>query len=382
MFLEILKRENPKLIKCALNLWKDGKVEADSYLIDLDTLFANADLLLKKAHNLGIKLYAMTKQIGRNPYIAKKLVEMGYEGIVAVDFREAETLYKQGVKVSHVGHLVQIPDNKIKDFLKMDIEVITVYSLEKAKKIDEAAKSLGIRQKILLKIVDEDSLLYDSQESGFYLDTLPRVIEKILKMGNIELEGLTSFPCVLYKDNIPKGTSNLKTLAEGKRRAEKNGINLNQINAPSATSFETLDILAKHNCTHGEPGHALTGTTPNLDEGNRKEKLAILYLSEVSHNFDGKSYCYGGGYYRRGHLAKSLVYVEKEWKEVEVITPKDESIDYHIGLRGEVEVGSLALMAFRTQIFVTRSKVVLIEGLNSKNPKIIGNYSSLGDRID
>ena len=29
---------------------------------------------------------------------------------------------------------------------------------------------------------------------------------------------------------------------------------------------------------------------------------ALVYVSEISHNLDGHSYFYGGGYYRRGHF--------------------------------------------------------------------------------
>ena len=38
-------------------------------------------------------------------------------------------------------------------------------------------------------------------------------------------------------------------------------------------------------------------------------------------------------------------------------------------------------MAFRFQIFVTRSNVVLLSGLKNNNPKIEGIYNSLGDEV-
>lgn len=51
----------------------------------------------------------MTKQFGRNPLIAQAIVESGIEKAVAVDPWEALSLSKNGIKIGHVGHLVQIP---------------------------------------------------------------------------------------------------------------------------------------------------------------------------------------------------------------------------------------------------------------------------------
>jgi predicted amino acid racemase len=52
----------------------------------------------------------------------------------------------------------------------------------------------------------------------------------------------------------------------------------------------------------------LTGTIPSNQKGDQPERIAMLWLSEISHNFRGDSYCYGGGYYRRGHAQNALVF--------------------------------------------------------------------------
>lgn len=377
MFLHLLKEENKDLINIAKSLWEEGRVEADSYIIDLDTLFENSQKLLDKGREKNIKLYAMTKQIGRNPYIAKKLVEMGYEGIVAVDYREGEELIKKGVKVSHVGHLVQIPSNKLEFFIKNNVEVITCYTIEKIKEVAKIAIKLGKVQKILLRVVGKDDIIYESQEGGFLLEKLGEVIDEIRKIEGVEVEGLTAFPCILYKNSIPENTNNLLSLSKGKEVLEEKGIKINQLNAPSATCIETLDILSKFGVTHGEPGHSLSGTMPNYLLGKREEKIAITYLSEVSHYYRDKSYAFGGGRYPRGYINKALVF-DGSWNEIDVTSPSGDSIDYYFTLEEKMPVGSLVLMAFRTQIFVTRSKVVLVEGIKSGNVNIIGIYDSQG----
>ena len=73
-------------------------------------------------------------------------------------------------------------------------------------------------------------------------------------------------------------------------------------------------------------------------------------------------------------VGKSL----EDSKELTVIPPTDESIDYHFGISDECAVGDTAIMAFRFQIFVTRSDVVLVKGIRKGCPEIIGIYDSQG----
>jgi predicted amino acid racemase len=42
----------------------------------------NGKLLLKTAQQYGISLYVMTKQIGRNPWLAEKLLALGYQALL------------------------------------------------------------------------------------------------------------------------------------------------------------------------------------------------------------------------------------------------------------------------------------------------------------
>ena len=51
----------------------------------------------------------MTKQFGRNPYVAQKIHDAGIEKAVVVDFKEALIMMEQGLPLGNVGHLVQIP---------------------------------------------------------------------------------------------------------------------------------------------------------------------------------------------------------------------------------------------------------------------------------
>lgn len=386
MFLEALQKQNPALINAAFSLFKQGKLLPDTTVIDVDQLLENAQQIKQDAHRYGIKLFAMTKQIGRNPLLAKLLVEeCGFDGIVCVDFKEARLMAAHGLPIANVGHLVQPPTNMVERLVgQIRPQVITVYSLEKAQQISDAAVKYGVNQALLLKFFHRRDRLYTNQESGFPLSDLDAVVSEIEAMPNITLAGITHFPCFLYDSASGKTepTPNLTTLVETKTALEKLGYTNLQINAPSATSCETMPLLAAHHCTHGEPGHALTGTIPANIHGEKREKVAMLYLSEISHHYGNDSYCFAGGYYRRGALENGLLPTESSYQKVSVYNDDADSIDYHLRLSGLYPVGTPVVMAYRTQVFVTRSDVALITGVSSGQPQIIAIYDALGNPVE
>jgi len=385
MFLDITLRRNRNLVQTAFELHQNGSIEPDTYILDVDAILYNAKCIKKEADKYGIKLYFMTKQFGRNPYIASEIMELGYDGAVAVDWREAKTLAENGIKLGHVGHLVQIPSNDIENILLQKPEVITVYSVEKAKQISEAAKKMNMTQNVMLRVIDKDDILYPAQYGGFYLNELLEKAAIIATMPNIKVYGITSFPCFLYNadsKSIEK-THNMDTLCVAKVALEKElNLKLEEINTPSATCTSTIEKIYNSGGTHGEPGHGLTGTTPLHALRDEVELPAIVYVSEISHNLDESSYCYGGGYYRRSKTVNALVGRNVESaKKLELETPSLESIDYYLGLKGNAKVSDTAIFASRSQVFVTRSHVAVVRGIQKGRPEIVGIYDSLGRQI-
>lgn len=382
MFIEALKKQNPKLIEAATHFWQRGEILPDSYIIDVDQVISNGQKLLATAQVNGIELYAMTKQIGRNPFLAKKLIELGYRGVVAVDFKEADTLSEHHIPLSHLGHLVQIPDALIKPLLQAEPEVITLFSLEKAAKVSAVALTLNRVQPVLLKFTRDGDNLYPGQEAGFDFNKIEQTVTEIKKLSGIQIVGLTHFPCLLWNEEqqTTQITPNLQTLMESARALSSLGIDVKQINGPSASSISTLPLLAQNGITHTEPGHAFTGTIPANQFGTQPEKIAMVYLTEVSHQFAGKTYCFGGGYYRRGNAKNALVRMsDNQYQSADILPLDSSSIDYHIPLAGQFPIGSAVVMCFRTQIFVTRSDVVLISGISQGKPRLEGIYNSQGE---
>ncbi|WGV98558.1 YhfX family PLP-dependent enzyme [Vibrio sp. YMD68] len=385
MFLEALEKQNPNLINATLALFKQGQLQPDTVVIDVDQLLINAKSMKQVADESGIRLYAMTKQFGRNPMIAKLLIEeCGYEGIVCVDFKEARLMAAHGLPIANVGHLVQPPSNMIHSLVaNIKPQVMTVYSLEKAQQISDAAVTAGRQQGLLLKFFHRRDKLYVNQESGFALSRLEEVVRSIQDMPGVYIEGVTHFPCFLFDSGSKKTqpTPNLMTLLEAKQGLNALGIPCSQVNAPSSTNSETIPMLAKYGCTHGEPGHALTGTTPANAIEPQVERIAMLYLSEISHHHTDNSYCFGGGYYRRGLLENARVYSAHGSERTAIFNDETDSIDYHLRIPGHYPIGAPVIMAYRTQVFVTRSDVALVRGVSTEQPFILGLYDSLGNEV-
>lgn len=382
MFLNALEKQNPALMEAALRFWQRGDIRPDSYVIDVDQVLKNARLLQAAARQQGLKLYLMSKQFGRNPLLSRLILEHGFDGMVAVDFKEAQRMWQHGLPVAHVGHLVQVPEQLIDTAVAQRPQVMTVYSLEKAESIAAAARRQQHVQPLLLKVVNDGDTVYPGQEAGFTLAQLPAVVAHLQDVQGVYIAGVTHFPCLTWCEATQQTqpTHNLQTLLAARALLEQHGVDVQQVNAPSASCVATFPLLAASGVTHAEPGHALTGTLPGNQRGDGAEKIAMLYLSEISHNHGTTSYCYGGGHYRRSHMQQAAVW-HQGWQRCAVEAIDSDSIDYTLPLTGYWPPGSAVVMCFRTQIFVTRSDVVLIGGVQHGSPVLLGRFDSLGNPL-
>ncbi len=385
MFLEKTIKYNKSLIQCAFTLHQEGRISPDTYILDLDTIRRNAQMMLEEARQQGIRLFFMTKQIGRNPMVAKMLMDMGFDGAVVVDYREAEIMIRSNIPIGNVGHLVQIPKQKLKRIMESRPYTITVYSMEKLSEINEVAKELGLVQEVTLRVIGEKDFLYPGQYGGFRLEELKDIVEKTRDLLNIRISGVTSFPCFLYSEETKDmyRTNNLVSVLDAKRVLEDLGLNIVHVNLPSSTSTRTIRDIKEAGGTHGEPGHGLTGTTPYHKDHTGIELPAMVYVSEISHNLGDLSYAYGGGYYARSNVENALVGKALENMEITpVIVPPADNIDYYISLAGNRKVSDTVVMAFRSQIFVTRSHVALVKGISTGNYEIAGFYDTQGNALE
>jgi len=152
MFLKMLENRNLALIDASCYLRKKNLILPDTYVLDLDTIIENAVHINKEAQKNNIELFYMTKQIGRNPLVAKKIAESGISHAVAVDYKEALLLQQHNLLIGHLGHLVQIPLSLLDGFITYGVKYITVYSIEELNRINDICKKNNIRQNVLIMI--------------------------------------------------------------------------------------------------------------------------------------------------------------------------------------------------------------------------------------
>ena len=377
MYLNRLIERNPRLLETAIELHQSGRVPPNTWVIDLDAIAENARILAAEAGRLGLTTYVMSKQYCRNPYVNMVAIAEGLYKTVAVDVQGALQMRRYNIPVGHMGHLNQIPRHLVPEAVAMRPDVITVYNVEHARWIDEAAADQGVIQDLLIRVYSPEDIFFQGQEGGFPEADVPRAVEEIGRLPNVRLVGVTAFPCVRYNQapgDPAELAPNFYTILRAADTLRKLGVEVRQINAPGNTSSITMPMLAEAGATHVEPGHGLLGTTPNhvFQEG-LPERPTYTWVSEISHHFGEYAYAYGGGLfqdiYQPGYPARALV--GSTWDRardnaVEYLHEIKQIIDYHAVLRpgDRCRVGDSAVFGFRTQMQMTRSYIAPVSGLS------------------
>ncbi|CAN7344115.1 alanine racemase [Devosia sp. LjRoot3] len=393
MFLDVLRRRNPRFIEAAMALHQSGQIPANSYVLDLDTVEANARTLKSEADKNGLKIFAMTKQVGRASSFCHAVQRGGIEKSVAVDMACARATHRAGIRVGHLGHLSQVAraeaDAAARTFRP---DYWTVFNAEKAHEAGRAAHKAGYRQNLLARIKADGDTFYRGHEGGFDAADIADVANGFDRIEGGRFAGITTFPALLFdhESRKVKPTPNLTTLsraAEALRRAGRRDI---EINAPGTTSSVLLKGLAEAGATQCEPGNGIHGTTALHVVEDLPELPAVLYLTEVSHLSGGKAYCFGGGFYIDPIFAdypvKALVSPEPTTDAaalLEVEIPPPSAIDYYAMIDATTartpRPGDTAVFGFRGQAFVTRAYVVGVSGIASGNPKVESIENGFGE---
>jgi predicted amino acid racemase len=395
MFLELTRRRNPKLIEASIALHQQGKLPANCYAVDLDAVEKNARHIVQTASKFGMKVYAMTKQIGRNGSFCQAVVRGGIKNSVCVDMECARATHRAGMGIGHIGHLVQIPRFEADAAASLAPEYWTVFNIEKAKEAGAATNRNGRVQSLLARISAPGDQFYRGHEGGFPADDIVEIASRLDDIDGGRFGGIVTFPTQLFDGEKKKvvQTTNLSTLRRATEALAKAGRTSIEINAPGTTSSEILPMLAEAGATQVEPGHGLTGTTPLHAIEDLPELPAVVYVSEVSHLFGGEAFCFGGGLYVDpvfpDYPIKALVSREptssaSALRDVEI--PSPEAIDYYgmiDGRSGKTPVvGDTVVFGFRPQAFVTRAYVAGISGCATANPAVETIYDAFGRPAD
>lgn len=378
MFLETLIRRNPDFVEATKELHRTGQLPANAYVLDLDAVRANARTIAQEAARLNLEVLAMTKQVARNPAFLGALRDAGIDRCVAVDITDARAVHRHGMRVAHIGHLVQVPRAEADAAAAMEPENWTVFSIEKAREAAEAAVRAGRTQDLLARIHAPEDTFYSGHEGGFEAAELEEVARLLNELEGARFAGITTFPALLY-DPKSQPTPNLSTLAKAAERIS----GPIRINAPGTTSTEVLATLAEHGATQVEPGHALTGTTPLHAVSDLPELPAVLYLTEVSHEYGGRAYCFGGGMYIDPVFPPYQVRALVGERLVDAQLPPPAAIDYYGQLFPDHQpipgTGETVIFGFRIQAFVTRAYVAAVDGVASGNARVAGIWTAAGE---
>src|SRR3954452_231571 len=152
MFLDVLRRRNPQLIEQAIALHQAGKIPANAYVIDLDAVEANARVIKAEADRLGLKAFAMTKQMSRSPSFCAAVARGGIGKAVTVDMEDARACRRAGLAIGHIGHLVQIPRAETAAAAALQPDYWTVFNVEKAADAADASRNGGRVLNLLARI--------------------------------------------------------------------------------------------------------------------------------------------------------------------------------------------------------------------------------------
>jgi predicted amino acid racemase len=413
MYLNVIEQRNPALIQAAAELHQRGELPPNSYVVDLDTVLANAAFMAEEAARVGIGLYLMTKQVNRNPLVTQAARVAGIPSAVAVELQCALALGRYDLPVGHVGHLVQIPRHSIGTILAMRPEVWTVYSADNARLISERASEMGLRQDILIRVRDRGDVMYPNEEGGVWQDELDKFVDATSGLEGIRIVGVTGYPGTGYNphtNRIEPAVNLTHTMRQCAERLRELGCEVLQINAPGASSTRAFQTVADNGGTHAEPGHGLTGMTPlHMYDLTAPERPAIVYLNEVSHTFDGKAYVFGGGFYACDSSpveGDNSAFEIKPWEcnaftgrggedILDTKVPVDigsffgrtrHATDYYGGTLCpkepvDIKTGDSVVYGFRPQAFTMRANLAVIDRVDSE-PRVLGVFDRANNLLD
>ncbi|MFF8960507.1 alanine racemase [Streptomyces sp. NPDC014894] len=376
MFLDTVLARNPALVDAAAELHRRGDIPPDTYVIDLDAVESNAALLAAGAKRLGLTLWFVAKQFGRHPEVVRAIARH-LPRYAAIDAQEARLLHAAGALPGNLGHLVQIPHRALPELLARRPTAVTVYDLANARAVAGAAARLGRVQDLLVRVEGDPETVHPGQEGGVPPAALAGFARAVERLPGARIAGVTAFPCLRCDPvtGAPRPTPSLALAVGARETLYGLGHRDLSLSAPGATCLAALPLLASAGATHAEPGHALTGTTPlhAVDPG-QPETTAYVYVTEVAHTLaDGRPALFGGGFYPRGRVRDALL--PRSGVRLRVADAPAEYIDYYRLLEvpptpGAARVGDTAVLAFRTQMFVTRSSIAALSGLSTPTPRL------------
>jgi predicted amino acid racemase len=408
--LETAIRRNPDMIRTAAELHITGEIPVNTYLIDLDTVKHNAEIIKKEVDKAHVTAYLCAKQIGRNPLVCKAIVDSGIGKAIALDIEGIKALNRYRIPIAHVGHFGQIPTSEIRYVLeKVNPEVITVFSFEKAKQISDIASKLGRTQDLLVKILAKPYHVRNPVPGGFTTNESISIARRINQLDGVKVVGVTTYPACDFDIRSKEYalSANFVSMMNSARELKRElGIEIQQINAAGRNCVQTTAILGASGATHIEPGHAFTGTLPDMAFYDASEIPAVCYVSEISHMVQDLPLMFADSMMTTAMIGSIKNVVDYERIHTVVGTDPDTIIQNKVPAvpqeywhndatwhmycallpehNAKLNVGDTVVAAFRPQIYRApgSARVAVVSGIQRKKPKLLGLFDRSGLLLD
>jgi len=404
-----LAKLNPQLIRTAVVLHRSNQIPVDTYVIDLDMVRTNAHAIASSGNRSGLTSYMCTKQFGRNPLVCRAIMNSGIKKAMAMDIEGVKALHRYGIPIAHVGHFGQIPTGEVDYVLeKVNPEYVTVYSVEKAKQISDAAKKAGRIQNVFIKVIDQENTEIPAHTGGFEEKDAISFGKMISKFPGIKVAGVTSYPAFYFslktKEHIVSRP--FEKMVRVARELRRESIDAREINAAGRNCAENNEVAAASGATQVEPGQSFTGTLPHMALLDDTPELpAIAYVTEISHMRGKIALAYGDSYMPTAVFGSLKSDIHHEYLTACVGDDPDKAVENKVLARRQeyfhddatwftyvnllpesvekLSVGDSVVFGFRPQIYriSSRGRVAVVDGIRSGKPRLLGLFDRGGTLI-
>lgn len=398
---------NPALIDAAFELHRSGRIPAPTQIVDLDAIAENAAVQARAAERHGLRVFAMTKQNGLDPFMTRIALDQGLHSVVAVETLQAHRVHRYGFPLGNVGHLQNIPRHQVPQIVAMRPEFITVYTYEAAKWVSDAARELGVEQSLYVRVtrpaVLEGSKVMATEEGafgglvgGWTPDNCVEGIRPLLDLPNVRVAGLTQFSGVAYQGNPSAEeagpTSALLTTIAAKETLERElGLEDLHVNCGGNANAITFGMLAAHGVTEVEPGLSICGSASFHATEDMPEKPAQAVVTEVTHCWEDDVYAVGGVFafvselYDTSPMRALVGRDAEEGRERRLTYLYDEMVDAHGVFSADgfkPAVGDTVVIVHHPQGFLERGYTAAVSGISSGRPRVEGLFDGACNALD
>lgn len=398
---------NPGLIETSFQLHQEGRLPAPTQVIDLDAIAQNAALQAEVARRRDLRVFAMTKQNGLNPLMTRVALDQGLHSTVAVETLQAHRIHRYGFPLGNVGHLQNIPAGQVRRIVSMRPEYVTVYNLEAARRVSEAAAELGHVQDLYVrvtnpaivagsKVVAGDEGSFGGLIGGWTEANCVEGIRPLLDLENVRVAGLTQFGGVAYQGNESAAkaepTEALRTTLRAKEALEAElGLEGLHVNCGGNANAVTFEMLADVGVTEVEPGLSICGAASFHASEEMPEIPAQAVVTEVTHFWEGDVYTVGGVFafvselYDEAPMQALVGRSADEGRERRLSYLYDEMVDAHGVFSAEgfqPAVGDTVVMVHHPQAFLERGYTAAVSGIASGDPVVEGIFDAACHAVD